>query len=171
MATRGAWGSLARRAGARGGLGGQVAGRGRQSARPWRVASVLLRVAIVAALMAVLATPAAAASAIFTWVAQTPATHPSARFLAAMAYDSATGDMVLFGGQRYGFLGDTWTYNGTTWTQQHPATSPPARINAAMAYDPATGNVVLFGGFGSSGAALGDTWTYNESGRKVLREG
>ena len=76
-----------------------------------------------------------------------------------MAYDPATGNVVLFGGadalQRFG---DTWTWDGTTWTKQAPATSPPARYSASMAYDAATGNVVLFGGQG--GAFLGDTWTW-----------
>ena len=64
-----------------------------------------------------------------------------------MAYDPATGTVVLFGGTGHGaLLGDTWTWNGTTWTQQTPATSPPARESASMAYDAATGTVVLFGG-------------------------
>ena len=64
-----------------------------------------------------------------------------------MAYDAATGTVVLFGGDgSSGDLGDTWTWNGTTWTEQTPATSPPARESATMAYDAATGTVVLFGG-------------------------
>jgi Galactose oxidase, central domain len=79
-----------------------------------------------------------------------------------MAYDPATGEMVLFGGFSNGeFEGDTWTYDGTTWTEQSTATSPPARESASMAYDPATGEMVLFGGFGDSGD-LGDTWTYRQ---------
>jgi uncharacterized repeat protein (TIGR01451 family) len=78
-----------------------------------------------------------------------------------MAYDPATGNMVLFGGGGdSAVLGDTWTWDGTTWTQQTPATSPPVRSNATMAYDPATGNMVLFGGAGNSGF-LGDTWTWD----------
>ena len=79
---------------------------------------------------------------------------PSARSGAAMAYDAATGTVVLFGGVKDsgGTLADTWTWDGTTWTQQHPATSPPARYDAAMAYDAATGTVVLFGGGGAAPA-------------------
>ena len=35
-----------------------------------------------------------------------------------MAYDPATGDMVLFGGYSVtGVLDDTWTWYGTTWTE------------------------------------------------------
>ena len=64
-----------------------------------------------------------------------------------MAYDAATGTIVLFSGDgTLGVLGDTWTWDGSTWTKQAPAASPPARSGASMAYDAATGTVVLFGG-------------------------
>ncbi len=65
-----------------------------------------------------------------------------------MASTPATAQMVLFGGftGSINYLGDTWTYDGTTWSQQSPATSPSARGGASMAYDPATGQMVLFGG-------------------------
>src|ERR1700690_1136286 len=78
-----------------------------------------------------------------------------------MTYDAATGTVVLFGGlggKRY--LGDTWTWDGTTWTQQHPAAHPVPRELPAMAYDAATGTVVLFGGDKVS-TVLGDTWTWD----------
>jgi hypothetical protein len=99
-----------------------------------------------------------------TWTQQHPATSPPIRSGGqdnpAMAYDAATGNVVLFGGLSSNGASDgTWTWNGTTWTQQHPATSPPARFNELMAYDAATGNVVLFGG--ESLGALSDTWTWN----------
>jgi hypothetical protein len=100
-----------------------------------------------------------------TWTQQHPAVHPPRRFLASMAYDAATGTVVLFGGLGDGeVLGDTWTWNGTTWTQQHPAASPPSRQGATMVYDAATGTVVLFGGYGPQGpdpGYLDDTWTWN----------
>ena len=96
-----------------------------------------------------------------TWSQQSPATSPSARAFAAMAYDAGTNQVVLFGGQdSSGNLNDTWTWNGTTWTQMSPATSPPARRGAAMTYDAGTNQVVLFGGQGSS-VDLNDTWTWN----------
>jgi hypothetical protein len=93
-----------------------------------------------------------------TWTQLSPATSPSARYGASMAYDPATGSMVLFGGHAAsGFLSDTWTFNGTTWTQLSPATSPPALAGASMAYDPATGDMVLFGGC----CNVSDTWIFN----------
>ena len=90
----------------------------------------------------------------------TGATGPSAREYAAMAYDPATGNTVLFGGAGSGHFGDTWTWNGATWTQQNPATSPSVRYGASMTYDPTTGNLVLFGGYDGS-TALNDTWTWD----------
>jgi hypothetical protein len=97
-----------------------------------------------------------------TWSQLSPATSPSARVFAAMAYDAATNQVVLFGGEGINdnSLNDTWTWNGSTWSQLSPATSPPARFSATMAYDASSGQVVLFGGANNSGF-LGDTWTWN----------
>ncbi|MGH3272540.1 MAG: hypothetical protein ACRDN1_26250 [Trebonia sp.] len=85
-----------------------------------------------------------------------------------MAYDPATGTMLLFGGQsdRWPvYLGDTWSWNGTTWTRLSPPTSPSARLDASIAYDAATRTVLLFGGEGKlhEGAygSLSDTWSWN----------
>jgi hypothetical protein len=87
------------------------------------------------------------------------------RSAAAMAYDDATGDVVLFGGDTdngYGVaLADTWIWNGTTWSQRVVNPSPPGRIGAAMAYDAASKQLVLFSGIGTSGAPEDDTWIWN----------
>ena len=98
-----------------------------------------------------------------TWTQQHPAASPPARSQASMAYDAATGTVLLFGGTDTGQGGDndTWTWNGTTWTQQHPAASPPGRVGASMDYDGTTGNVVLFGGRGRQALLLNDTWTWD----------
>jgi hypothetical protein len=72
---------------------------------------------------------------------------PEARSAAAMAFDSANGTMLLFGGYGiHGPLNDTWTWDGSSWTQQHPSTSPPARGGSLMAYDATSRTVVLLGG-------------------------
>jgi len=79
-----------------------------------------------------------------------------------MAYDPATAQMVLFGGQSTsGDLNDTWTWDGTTWTQLFPATSPSTRSYTSMAYDSATAQMVLFGGATNTGGFLNDTWTWD----------
>jgi hypothetical protein len=96
-----------------------------------------------------------------TWTKQAPAASLPPRWGASMAYDAATGIVVLFGG--FGNNGPdhlgTWTWDGTTWTRQAPATSPPARWGASMAYDAATGTVVLFGGVNYD-LFFDSTWTW-----------
>ena len=54
---------------------------------------------------------------------------PIGREAAAMAYDQAHHNVVLFGGLAgQSPLGDTWSWNGTVWTQRQGLTvSPPAR--------------------------------------------
>lgn len=45
------------------------------------------------------------------WTKQAPATRPPGRDGAAMAYDAATGTVVLFGGSTGSlFFHDTWTW-------------------------------------------------------------
>jgi len=99
-----------------------------------------------------------------TWTKRHPAVSPSPRTGAAIAWDGATHQLLLFGGSRIpftggGFLAGTWVWTGTTWTRLHPATSPPARHNADMVYDRARHEVILFGGY--NGSYLNDTWTWN----------
>jgi hypothetical protein len=127
-----------------------------------RGALSMIAVAIVAlpAQLAVLAGSAAGPD----WTKQAPATSPPARSFASMAYDAATGDIVLFGGDSsQGIFGDTWTWDGSTWTKQAPTAHPSARSRAAMAYDAATHDIVLFGGTNLR-ATFGDTWTWGGSG-------
>ena len=92
------------------------------------------------------------------WTKKTPAASPTARRWAAMTYDPATSQLVLFGGYgNNGFgvdavLGDTWTWTGTSWTKQSPAVNPARAVYAAsIAYDPAYAQPILFGGDGDGG--------------------
>jgi hypothetical protein len=94
-----------------------------------------------------------------TWTQQFPTTSPVGRHGPSMAFDAATGEPVLFGGNTGDHRNDTWTYDGTTWTQQFPATSPPGRYSASMAFDPTIGELVLFCGY--VGSYRNDTWTYD----------
>jgi hypothetical protein len=103
-----------------------------------------------------------------SWTNVTPvatAPNPSARLWAGMAFDAATGTAILFGGcaqiacTRY--LGDTWSWNGSTWTNMLPLGTPSPRRAPAMAYSPTqtNGGVLLFGGY--NGAALGDMYIWD----------
>jgi Galactose oxidase, central domain len=99
---------------------------------------------------------------------------PSGRWGAAMQYDAATGNVILFGGQNYPscrptWLGDTWKLTGSTWTQVTKLSSAPScRNEPGSSYDAVRGTVVIFGGLGSSNCTntvaltvFNDTWTWN----------
>src|SRR3989442_8385889 len=85
-----------------------------------------------------------------------PLVGPPVRDFHAMAYDSRSDRVILFGGWGgYGNprpLGDTWAYDFSTntWTQMFPAVGPPARMYFAMTYDNQSDRVILFGGGGPS---------------------
>ena len=70
-----------------------------------------------------------------------------------MAFDSARGLTVMFGGENFATegtpLGDTWYYLNSTWVQATLPTSPPARIGPAMAYDSLHSQTVMFSGVNS----------------------
>jgi hypothetical protein len=102
------------------------------------------------------------------WIQEHPASSPSPRTGAYMAYDAATCQLLLFGGASQSFAdfhSDTWVWTGTTWRQLHPATSPsPRGYSGDMVYDAADHEVILFGGNNAPGASnLNDTWAWNGS--------
>jgi hypothetical protein len=80
-----------------------------------------------------------------------------------MAYDDATGQIVLFGGQSTGPglqpLGDTWTWDGRNWTARKPVQSPPATVNMSLAYDASRQTVV--GVRDNDPATVSETWQWN----------
>ena len=79
----------------------------------------------------------------------------------AMAYDSARGVTVLFGGStNNGYSGETWEWNGAIWTQR-AVSGPSSRYFHAMAYDAARGVTVLFGGLDSTNSNNSETWEWN----------
>jgi hypothetical protein len=110
------------------------------------------------------------------WTNRTSAgTTPDARSGAAIAFDSARGKFVMFGGRAgSGFnFEDTWEWDPATgtWTEGGSAGGhPSARSQHSMVFDTSTGKVILFGG-GRSDAqstdasgisvSLGDTWEYD----------
>ena len=94
------------------------------------------------------------------WTQKSPQNIPSAEnpanlIAAAMAYDSAHGQVVLVGG-------NCWTWDGSNWTPQN---SPYPESHHAMAYDSAHGQVVLSGGHAPTNGQdfPGDTWTWDGS--------
>ncbi len=87
---------------------------------------------------------------------------PSARYSAAMAYDSNRQRLVLFGG--YGPFpaidGDTWEWDGTAWSQRTPAgIAPGPRGDSVAAFDASRGVTVVYGGYNQG--YLRETWEWN----------
>ncbi|MFC1609839.1 kelch repeat-containing protein [Myxococcota bacterium] len=108
-----------------------------------------------------------------TWTNVTPpGSKPSARRYAALAYDSARGKVVLFGGEAAEgvVFQDTWEWDSTsrTWTDVTPAgIKPSARAGHALAYDNVRGKVLLFGGWGEVlyQSTFQDTWEWDGATR------
>ena len=94
------------------------------------------------------------------WVQLRPATSPPARERASMAYDAATHQMLMFGGddpQTGLYRTDTWSWTGSTWvrlmTTAHPA--GPQRL----VYDGATKQLLAIGSNNTTGAW--ETWSWS----------
>jgi hypothetical protein len=97
------------------------------------------------------------------WTQLFPPAVPFARASAAVATNTSTGQVVMFGGLADVNPNNTWTYDGTTWTLQSPAVQPLLVYAASAAFDPALQGVVLFGG-GSGGVDQNTTWLWDQLG-------
>ena len=99
-----------------------------------------------------------------TWADLGPAGDlPAPRALHQMVYDSAGGEVLLFGGTSdAGRYDDTWAYDpvANTWTDLSGAGGPQARSAHCMVYDSDGGKAILFGGAGDAGR-YDDTWAYD----------
>ncbi len=96
------------------------------------------------------------------WVQISPS-HPGPRLRHAIAYDTARGVTVLFGGIAGGARNDTWERTDGGWVQVETPVSPPARAGHAMAFDETRGRLVLYGGSDPQSGLLDDTWEYDGS--------
>lgn len=97
------------------------------------------------------------------WTQRTPASSPSARKNAAIAFDTDRALAVLFGGKATtAAAADTWEWDGSTWLPR-ATTGPSARTGAALAYDRARKQTVLFGGMDDANQTLADTWIWDGS--------
>ncbi|MBL8895998.1 MAG: hypothetical protein JNM84_00140 [Planctomycetes bacterium] len=94
-----------------------------------------------------------------TWSQHLPATSPTPRISQALAFDSARGRALLFGGLAGGnALADAWEWDGTNWSAVSP-TGVPARFSAALAYDTRRSRLLLFSGSSTTTyETFGDLW-------------
>ena len=97
-----------------------------------------------------------------TWL-QRVVTTPYAGPYAAMTYDVARRQAVVFGGQDFPapiVFDRTYTWDDVAWDEPAPMVEPSPRALPAMAYDARRGVIVLFGGYDLS-QTFGDTWEYD----------
>ncbi|HYA57272.1 MAG TPA: kelch repeat-containing protein [Thermoplasmata archaeon] len=94
---------------------------------------------------------------------------PSPRYGAAMAYDSADREVVLFGGWNATgrLLDDTWTFAKGHWHNVtasviNSTNTPSPRAGASLANDPQGPGALLFGGcLGTGCTPTNDTWRFS----------
>ena len=100
-----------------------------------------------------------------TWSETSSSNRPGGRNFAAMAYEPASDQTVLFGGDTFeGPLNDTWLYDADKdeWHQVAGPSEPSPRAYATAASDSA-GGILLFGGVNDPlGEAYGDTWAFED---------
>ena len=101
------------------------------------------------------------------WIERHPSTSPSARRSGQqMAFDAATGQMILFGGEEStgAWRGDTWDWTGSTWQPLQPTSSPRGRTTGEMTYAPR--RILLFGGRAAA-TVFGDTWGWTGNWKAI----
>ncbi|MFN7973693.1 MAG: hypothetical protein U0166_15310 [Acidobacteriota bacterium] len=95
------------------------------------------------------------------WVEQAPPPF-SRRYVSSVAYDSARGTTVLFGGWNDSVdFNETWEFDGTTWTQKATPAQLTPRRDCVMAYDSVRQKIVLYGGGDRNGTQYDETWEYD----------
>ncbi|MES2598586.1 MAG: hypothetical protein V4662_24845 [Verrucomicrobiota bacterium] len=90
------------------------------------------------------------------WVRRNPVNRPPPTSNFGIAYDSARGRTVIFGGYKdmppnylpgYEVItNDVWEWDGVNWMQITPPSSPPARLAPVMCYDSIRGEILMLGG-------------------------
>ena len=104
------------------------------------------------------------------WRRLEPATSPPPLHAAAMTYDPARKELLLFGGEtctptECSFSSATWTFDGATWRQRETTVSPPASAASAIAYDEERRRVIVTGGCAQRRCpGLVGTWSWDGAG-------
>jgi hypothetical protein len=98
-----------------------------------------------------------------SWKNLNPISSPPPLIDHAMAYDSESDRVILFGGGQVPFASnETWAYDyqDNNWTNMNPIVKPSSRAEHAMVYDSLNDRVILFGGW-NLGPCFKDTWAYD----------
>lgn len=99
------------------------------------------------------------------WTQTRSSLSPPARTEHKVAFDSAVGALVLFGGRGTSqpLFPDTWLRIDDQWIQVQPSVSPPGRRLHAMAYDIRNRRTIVHGGMDAFDTPLADTWAFDGS--------
>jgi galactose oxidase-like protein len=96
-----------------------------------------------------------------SWTELTPATAPSERSQAGLAYDAKDGYLLLFGGMSsYLALNDTWNFSKGNWTQLFPTNSPPVPQPDAFSYDAADQEILYTTAYSWNATNLETLWAF-----------
>lgn len=114
---------------------------------------------------------------VWTNLTSSVGTPPPGRVSPSMAYDTADGYMVLYGGLTLSGggtwlddLSDTWKFSGGAWTNitTSAGTPPSGRFSMGLGYDPSDHELVGFGGeqvilnaLGATATMDGGTWAFS----------
>ena len=102
------------------------------------------------------------------WVLLHPASNPPPLALGSSAYNTKSGEAVVFGGITNGnWSAETWIWNGNSWQKADLPAAPSAREKSAMAYDEARDRVVLFGGAADKNV-FDDTWEWDGKSWRLM---
>ncbi len=87
--------------------------------------------------------------------------NPGPRQGHMMAFDSARGKVLMFGGTASAVTNELWEFDGNSWKLiSQSGTWPSARTGGGFAYDAVRGVMVLYGG-AQGLTVLSDLWEYN----------
>jgi hypothetical protein len=95
-----------------------------------------------------------------TWQERTPQDAPPARAYAAMAYDSESDRVVLFGGEGDDADELLWAYDyeADAWSSYESSDGPPGWVSRhTLVYHPPSDRCILFGG----SCQWDETWAYD----------
>ena len=98
-----------------------------------------------------------------SWTKMEPELVPLGRNYHAMAYDSDSDRVIMWGGHTRPHKASVWSYdyNTDTWEELETSGAPEVGNYSSMVYVPETGKMVLFGGVDGDEVAHNDTWAYN----------
>jgi hypothetical protein len=101
-------------------------------------------------------------------VTVTPVPWPAPRGIPAMAYDSESDRVIVFGGELEKPFSEkvssaTWSYDveSNEWTDMRPSTKPRALGGSSMAYDIESDRIIMYGGGDADYNYYDGTWAYD----------